>query len=594
MISNTAGKTLLKVGDPYNLSVLKDERNRIDKELKNKGYFYFSSDYLYYHADSALGNRRINLDLDVKPNIPLVSKTAFSFDKIFIFDDYSLENYHPDTTIIDHFYYVSNNHQFNPKTILDAVFIAPGNVYSRQDHYNTLSYLMGLGVYKFANARFVILDTLNGKMGAGIYLTPQQKMSVGAEFSAAVKTNNYVGPGLNLNLKNRNTFRGAELFSINLGGRFETQFSGDYKGETSYEVTLDGTLTFPRFVPFRFNRNLSREYVPKTAINLGGGLYSRVRYYNLQSFNLTLSYSWKSSPTITHTFKPADINFTKLLSSSDEFQKYLDENPTIKRSFEEQLIIGSGYTITYSNQSLKNKQNYFMVSQGLELSGNMANLITSGIHGTKPSPEGQHKILGVPYSQYVRLSNEIRYFWNLGRYDQIGIKTIAATAIPYGNSATIPYVKQFFVGGTNSVRAFRARTVGPGTYAPPDSVSNLYVDQSGDIKIEASLEYRFPIYGYFKGALFVDAGNIWLVNEDAQRPGGKFNFKTFTKELAVGSGLGLRADFTFVIIRFDMAFPLRKPYLPDGERWVVDKLQLGNPSWRKNNIVYNIAIGYPF
>ncbi|MCF8364848.1 MAG: outer membrane protein assembly factor, partial [Bacteroidales bacterium] len=273
---------------------------------------------------------------------------------------------------------------------------------------------------------------------------------------------------------------------------------------------------------------------------------------------------------------------------------YLDENPTIKRSFEEQLIIGSGYTITFSNQAINKNHNYFMVSQGLELAGNLANFLSSGIQGNRPSPENQHELFGVPYSQYVRLRNEMRYFLNIGRHDQVGIRTIAATAIPYGNSATIPYVKQFFVGGTNSVRAFRARTLGPGTYSPPDSLSNLYVDQSGDIKLEASLEYRFPIYGYLKGAIFVDAGNIWLVNEDEQRPGGKFDFKTFAKEFAFGSGLGLRIDFSFVVIRLDLAFPLRKPYLPDGERWVFDDIQLGNSSWRKNNMVFNLAIGYPF
>jgi len=593
-IKMTEEETLIKSGNPYALSVLKDERSRIDKYLKNNGYFYFSPDHLLFEADSTTGNREIDLALEIKPDIPKVSNTAYVIDKIYVFDDYSLENYTPDTTIFNNVYYISNNHFFNPPTILDAVFLTPEHVYSRQNHYNTLSYLMGLGVYKFANARFNISDTTKGTMTAGIYLTTLQKMSVGAEFSGAVKTNNYIGPGLNLNFKNRNTFRGAELFSVTLGGRFETQFSGDFQGETSYEITLDGTLTFPRFVPLRFSRNQSREYVPRTTIGIGGGIYSRVRYYELQSFNVTLGYSWQSSKRITQSFKPVDISFTNLANSSEEFQDYLDENPTIKRSFEEQIIIGSGYTFTYSNFYLKNNPSNFMISQGIEFSGNIASLITSAALGSKPTPENQHNILGVPFSQYVRLRNEIRYFRRIGRKNQIGIRTIAAAAIPYGNSATIPYVKQFFVGGTNSIRSFRARTVGPGTYAPPDSLSNVYVDQSGDIKLEASIEYRFPIYGYFKGAFFADAGNIWLVNKDKQRPGGQFDISSFAKELAVGAGLGLRIDFTFVIIRFDMAFPLRKPYLPEGERWVFDKIQLGNPSWRKDNMVFNIAIGYPF
>jgi outer membrane protein assembly factor BamA len=218
----------------------------------------------------------------------------------------------------------------------------------------------------------------------------------------------------------------------------------------------------------------------------------------------------------------------------------------------------------------------------------------SGIKGKPPGPDNQYQILNVPYSQFFRLRNEIRYFINLGKKDRLAWRIILAGGIPYGNSTTMPYVKQFFVGGTNSVRAFRARTVGPGTYYPPDTLSTVYVDQAGDIKFETTLEYRFPIYGYFKGAFFVDAGNIWLVNEDEQRPGGDFRASDFYKELAVGSGFGARIDFSFVVIRFDLAFPLRKPYLPEGERWVFDKIELGSSSWRKQNIILNIAIGYPF
>lgn len=593
-IKHTQAETLLKPGAPYNLNVIKDERTRIDKYLKNNGYFYFGVNYLLFDADSTIGQRQINLDLKVSPTIPMVSGMAYTFDTIYVYDDYSLDIHNPDTVKLNNYYYISNSHFIKPKTILDAIFMHPDSLYSREDHYNTLSHLMGLDVYKFANARFTIADTLRGKMNSGIYLTPEKKLSLSAEISAAVKSNNYAGPGLKISLKNRNTFRGAELFSLNLGTRVETQYSGEYQGETSYEITLDGTLAFPRFVPFRFNRNLSRQYVPKTIINIGGGLYSRVRYYELHSFNVSLGYSWQSSKRITQQFRPIDINFTNLVKSSDEFQKYLDENPTIKRSFEEQFIIGGGYNITYSNQYLKQKRSNILISQDIQLSGNLVSLLTAASQGSLPTSDEQHLLLGVPYSQYVRLRNEIRLFFKSGKKNMFATRLISAGAFPYGNSATIPYVKQFYVGGTNSVRAFRARTVGPGTFAPSDTLDAGYLDQSGDIKIESSLEYRFPIYGYLKGALFVDAGNIWLVNKDEQRPGGVFNFDKFYNEFAVGTGFGFRLDFNFVVVRFDLAFPIRKPYLPEGERWVIDDISLGSSSWRKNNIVLNIAIGQPF
>lgn len=592
-IKQAKPEMLIQPDDPYDLSKFVDERTRIENVLKDKGYFYFSKDYLLFDADTSVGNKQIAVDLKVKPTTPPLARTPFKLKNIYILDDYSLDDYHPDTTIIDNHFYLSKNHYFKPKTILDAVFLTDDSLYSRKDHYNTLSHLMGLGIYKYTNARFEVTDTTGGLMNARFYLTPQKRISVGAQVSAAIKTNNFAGPGLNLSFKNRNAFRGAEAFQVTLGGRFETQYSGQYKGETSYEITLNGTLTLPRFVPIPFGRNQSRQYVPKTTISAGGGLFSRVRFYELHSFNAALGYNWRSSDRFAQAFSPIDISYTNLAKSSDEFQKYLDDNPTIKRSFEEQYILGSSYSFTYSTLHLKNKHT-FLISESADVSGNLAQLVSKNFPGLVDQQDGQYEFLNVPFAQFARLRSEARYFINTGNSTSVGMRLIVAAGIPYGNSITMPYVKQFFVGGTNSVRAFRARTVGPGSYSPPDSLDNLYVDQAGDIKLEYSVEYRFPIHSFLKGAFFVDAGNIWLVNADEQRPGGEFDFNNFYRELALGAGIGLRIDLDFLVIRFDMALPLRKPYLPEGERWVFKDIALGSPSWRHENFTLNIAIGYPF
>ena len=586
--------TLIKPDKTYKLVDFEDERNRIDKSLKDIGYFYFSPNYLVFDADTTIGSYQIDLNLKLKPDIPPDSRNAFRLGKVVIFDDYSLRNYHPDTVSIDGYMYLSAKHFFKPSAILDAIFLKKDSLYSREKHYNTISHLMGLGVYKYANARFSKADSASNILDVDIILTPAKKMSVGTEVSAQLKTNNYVGPGVKLSFKNRNIFRGAEMFSINLGGRFETQFSGDNVGETNYEITLDGSLNIPRYVPFKFGKNTVRRYVPSTVITVGGGLFSRVRLYELHSFYTSMGYNWRTNEKISQVLNPVDVSYTNLAKSSKEFEDYLDKNPTIRKSFEEQFILGISYTFTYSNLFLRKKRTNFYYSGSLGLAGNLAGLITTAALGSRPTAENPHKILGVPYSQYARLRNEIRFFINMSKQNQLGFRVIVANGIPYGNSSTLPYVKQFYVGGTNSVRAFRARTVGPGSYNPPDSLSNLYIDQSGDIKLETSIEYRFTIVNFLKSALFVDVGNIWLASEDEQRPGGKFNSKTFYKELAVGGGLGFRLDFSVVVIRFDFAFPMRKPYLPEGERWVFDKIQLGSKSWRKENILLNIAIGYPF
>ncbi len=593
-IDSTKGKTLIKPHQPYDLDVFEQERQRIDDVLKNSGYFYFSPQNMLFIADTMVGHHQIDVNLTLKPDMPEDARIPFRIHNVYVHDDYSLQNYHPDTLHIGTYYYLTDNSFFKPSTVLEAVFLRKDSLYSRRDHFNTLSHLMGLGIYKFANARFVKVDSLQGELNANIYLTPYKKMSVTAEMSAAVKTNNFAGPGLKLSFKNRNTFRGAELLTINLKGRFETQYSGKYRGETSYEISMDASLSFPRFVPIRFQRNVSRQYVPTTVITAGGGIYSRVRLYELHSFNLSLGYNWRHSDRISHSFKPIDISFTNLAKSSTEFETYLQNNPTIRRSFEEQFILGSAYTFTYSTMHLDQKRNRVFVSEGADVSGNLASLATRLTSGSWSSPENQQKLLNVPYSQFARIRSEVRFFHTLNKNSELAWRLITAAGVPYGNSSTMPYIKQFFVGGTNSVRAFQARTVGPGTYQPPDSVSNIFVDQTGDIKVESSLEYRFGIYKFVKGALFADAGNIWLVNADAQRPGGKFNINNFYRQLAVGTGFGIRFDFNFVVIRFDLAFPVRKPFLPQGQRWVFNKINPGSRAWRRDNLVLNIAIGYPF
>ncbi|NTW25767.1 MAG: BamA/TamA family outer membrane protein [Lentimicrobium sp.] len=586
--------SLIKKGKPYNLKDFENERIRIDGLLKEKGYYYFKPDYLLFTADTAIGEHKINSWLKVKPGIPAEAPIAFRLNNIYIFDDYSLGSSKPDTVKIGNYFYVSEKHLFKPQTILGVVFLEKDSLYSRTDHYNTLRNLMGIGVYKYANARFKPDDSLTGRMNVNLFLTPVKKISLSAEMSAAIKSNNFAGPGLNLIYKNRNLFAGAELLTLSLGGSFETQVSGESKGQTSYQVNLDGSLALPRFVPSILGRKTSRTYVPKTIFAGGFGIYSRVNLYKMNSFNSSIGYSWRRNERISHLFRAIEASFTNLTETTAEFEDYLNENPTVRKSFEEQFIVGGSYTFVNSNFHFNSRKHVFYLSESIDLAGNLLSLVTRFTEESWATAENQHKIFGLPYSQFINLRSEFRYLLNLNRKSQIAWRFIGGAALPYGNSTTIPYIRQYYVGGTNSIRAFIARSLGPGTYSSTDSLNNSYIDQAGDIKLETSIEYRFDIYKYFKGAVFADAGNIWLVNEDPQRPGGKFNPNTFYKEIAVGSGLGFRFDFKIIVLRIDLAFKLRKPYLPEGERWVFNDLDLGSKSWRRENILWNIAIGYPF
>jgi outer membrane protein assembly factor BamA len=598
-IHNLQNESILKMGNIYSLVDFENARLHIDSVLKEKGYFYFNADYLIFTADTTVGDKEVNVWLNLKPEIPKEASKEFKFKDIYVVDDYSLTDYHSDTTQVSNYYYVSEKHMFKPEIILHSVFLEKDSLYSRQNHLNTIRHLMGIGVYKFAIARFTTEDSPGGSlpegqavMNANIFLTPFKKISLGAEMSAAVKTTGFAGPGLKLSYKNKNALGGAELFAVTLGGNFETQLRGDTKGQTSYKVTLDASLTLPKSVPFKLGRKDYKSTFPKTIITTGIGLYSRVSLYDLHSLNLSLGYSWRQGERISHLLRPIDIIYTDLANTTADFQAYLNENPTVRRSFEEQFVIGASYVFTYSDFGHHLKHNFYL-SEGIDLSGNLVNGIAT-LAGAPLTAGEQHELLGLPFSQFIKLRNEERYFYNISKADQLGFRLIAGAGIPYKNSSTMPYSKQFFAGGPSNIRAFLSRSVGPGTYLLPDSVKEISIDQAGDITVESSIEYRFNIIKSFKGALFTDAGNIWLVNEDTSRAGGKFNVNTFYKELAVGSGVGFRFDFTFIILRFDAAFPVRKPWLPEGERWVVNQIAFGNPSWRSENIVWNIAIGYPF
>ena len=200
----------------------------------------------------------------------------------------------------------------------------------------------------------------------------------------------------------------------------------------------------------------------------------------------------------------------------------------------------------------------------------------------------------MPFSQFIKIENDFRHYYKLGRDSQLASRVIVGAGYAYGNSSEMPFIKQFFIGGTNSLRAFRARSVGPGTFnGAAANTSTFLPDQSGDIKIELNTEYRAKIYGLVKGALFLDAGNIWLLNDNPEKPGAKFS-KKFISEVAFGAGAGLRFDISFLILRTDLAFPIRKPYLSEGNRWVLDKVDFGSGAWRKENLIFNLAIGYPF
>lgn len=608
----------LKIGQRYNLERLQAEQTRIEEALENLGFYFFDDRHLIFEADSTVGDRQVDLTLMLESGVPEKAKRKYYLKNINVYPDFTLSidttQLGSDTLKVDGYNYIDKQKNFRPKAITKVINIEPGKVYRRIDREYTLGHLMSLGAFKFVNVKFIESQKDSSTLDANIYLTPYFRKSIRAEFQATSKSNNFVGPGLSVTFTNRNALRGSERLDLTISSGYEVQISRKQASPlNALELGGEAKLTFPRLmVPFKINYP-GRKYLPTTDISIGSRIQQRISYFTLNTFNLAYGYTWRENTLKSHEFYPVDINFVQLGKVSTDFTDRLKENPYLARSFDDQFIPGARYSYTLNTQLNEKRTDKFRETKfdrshiyfngRVDVAGNLLHAVKGKAFAQDPSVS-QEKIFGSPYSQFVKGEIDFRHFWQIDEKNQLATRINTGIGYAYGNSVTMPYIKQFAVGGSSSIRAFPARSIGPGTYnirkmAPEQRI--LFIDQRGDVKIEGNAELRYDITKMFKTAAFIDAGNIWLLREETDstdgkflRTGGKFEKDKFLKQLAVGTGLGVRLDFNFFLLRFDLAFPLRKPWLPDGERWVFNKIDFGSSNWRKENLILNIAIGYPF
>lgn len=577
-------KSFLKPGIEYNLDLLKTERIRMDALLKDKGYFNFSPDYLLFKANTSETDHTIDLQLTLKDSIPQNALTVYHIGKVYVNQDYSLKAKTSDNK-------KDTANAIKPAIILRSIFLREGEIYSRKNHAITLNRLMSMGNFKFVSVKFTDNDTIvPGFLDANILMTPMTKRAFKAEIDFVSKSNNFMGPRLDLSYINRNTFHGAELLNLNLTGSFEAQF-----GRTnlfSYALAPQAELYFPDIlIPFKIIRT-NGLYAPKTRFSLSYNFMKRVNYFDMRTIQFIYGFKWKDNILKEQELSPITLSNTSITNTSVAFQDLLTANPYLKKSYEEQFIAGGRYSFTYNEQLGQDKKIQYFFHLTTEAAGNAFSLVKS-MTGEKISSDNPSKILGSTYSQYAGITLEGRGYYNFMDKDKIAVRFFAGIAKPYGNSSSLPYSKEFFSGGPNSIRAFPINSVGPGTYQQSTLNSGI-LPLGGDMKLESNAEYRFNIIRYFKGALFVDAGNVWLLESNPTIAVQSFSFSKFADEIAVGAGMGLRVDLNFFVLRFDLATPLRKPWMEENHRWVINQINFGNSSWRKDNLVLNIAIGYPF
>lgn len=585
-------RSLFREGEPYDLDIVKAERARIDTRLKQRGFYFFGPDYLIASVDSTVGNHKVDIAMQVKDETPVAARRQYRINDIVVYADYDINS---DTSIASAKTYhgytiVDPNHRFNPKMFVRTLVFDSGDLYNRDDHNLSLNRLTTIGVYRFVKARFLpVSDSL---LNAYYYLTPTEKKSLRVQVSGLTKSNNANGGELALSWRHRSLFKGAELLTVTAYAGLEKQFSsGSSKTRVDTRRTgVEADLYIPRIVaPFRFRTNSG--FVPHTKFTLGYELFNRSTQYLLTTYRGSYGYVWKENILSEHQLNIINISSVQPTNITKQFQDSLDntaQGALLRRTIEKQFIIGPNYNYNYNtlNKPGTRRKSDFYFNGNFDWS---APFIFSG-----DTAAGKQKTLfRTPLSQYIRTEVEFRYTYKLGTFSSFNTRFLGGYGYAYGNSTFLPYVKAFFAGGTSDIRAFRSRLLGPGTYYAGNPRTQLVPDQPGDIKLEANAEYRVKLFSIVRGALFVDAGNVWTRNEDPSRPGAKFS-NQYLKQIAVGMGAGLRFDISILVLRLDLAIPVRLPYRPDGQRWVFDEIDFGNKDWRRNNLVFNLAIGYPF
>ncbi len=592
-INHLLAETELKAGSRFDLTTLKQERDRIDEGLKQKGYYNFNSDYLIFEADTNISDsaRLFKLYLRLKKNTPENGLIPYQVDQIQVFPNYSLDESGEklDTVSLEGKEFIQGNFVFKPTLLNEYILIEKGEKYDPTKSRLSSNRLSSIGNYKFVNLRYEELNKKDsiGHLAASFYLSPMTKRSVRAELLAVSKSNNFAGPALNLVYRNRNIFHGGETFNVTGNIGYELQVAGGDRSKLeSIQLGLKADLIFPRVIFFFPINDKFRYSVPKTKISVGTEYLSRGGLYKLNSFFTSYGYFWNANQFAYHEINPISINIVNLSESSPEFDEILESNPFLKKSFEQSFIAGINYIFNYNKLNDRFRRHGYFIGAGIDFAGNAIHLLD------KVAGKDEGKIFGLEYAQYGKVDLDFRYHLNFTENQTLASRLFAGVGVPFGNSSSLPFTKQYFSGGPNSIRAFRIRSIGPGSYLPENNDTNAYFDQSGDIRLEGNLEYRFPMVSFLKGALFLDAGNIWLMNENDALPGGKFS-SNWWKEIAVGTGFGLRVDIEFFVIRFDLATPLRKPFLQEGERWG-NTFDISSKTWRKENLIFNFAIGYPF
>ncbi|MDE6812304.1 MAG: BamA/TamA family outer membrane protein, partial [Duncaniella sp.] len=585
LIDSLARKSkYFQVGSRYSTDSLAHLRVNIANAVRNKGYYYFRPEYIQYLADSTLNPGSIAIKLDIADNTPSLALSQYRTGEITTYIYKNRGGGTPDTTETERgtlIRYMPS--RLREGLIPSCIAFREGRIFSVRQMNNTQMRLARLGIFNNIGIN-VERDTTHlddHLLNVIIECTYDRPLEASIEANVSSKSNSYLGPGISLGLTNRNLFGGGELLTVALTGSYEWQTGSGRNNSVfnSYEVGLNGTLAFPRLLAPKFIPR-TRRSTSWTRLSLGADLLNRPHYFKLSQFNAGFAYDWQSSKYISTTWTLFKLTYNKLQHTTPVFDSIMNANPAIALSFQSQYIPQMSYGLVYDRAM--NRSNTINVQFTAQEAGNIFWSIYE-LCGKK----GEKMLFKTPFSQFIKAYGQVVYgrrlFSDHWLVNRIGI----GAAYAYGNSTQVPYSEQFYCGGANSVRAFTVRSIGPGSYRAPADQVNGYFDQTGTFLFIANSEYRFPILGPLHGAVFLDAGNVWTLKNEPERPGGQLQARSFLKDLAVGTGVGLRFDISMLILRGDLGIGIHAPY-------DTGKHGYYNMESFKKSLAFHLAIGYPF
>lgn len=624
MIRVSRWQSALKKGSPFSVPDLDGERNRLSGIFRDNGYYYFRPEYIHFRADTVAKPLLVQLQVTPSAKIPEQAQRQYYMGRtqinVYEHDARELVDTlarpaklsrrmrnmiarmrkkhpasftRPSSLQKNAVVMAYSGTPGRPPLKMNAVrrFIAyrPGDLYSLSTQETVQSNLSGMGVFSQLSMKFSPRDTTATCDTLDVEITARLDKPYDAEFkgNVATKSNGLVGPGVSFSMSKQNVFRGAETLSFEAHGSYEWMTGAQLKGKdnllNSFEYGTSLNLTYPRLLLLGLGQRFNRRAKATTTYKLSADWMNRSGYFNRVLLSARILHTYQRRPTIVHEVVPLRLDYDKQLHTTAKFDSIIAYNQALYASLRNQFVPSAQYTVTMTNKRKVRYDRRFTLL--VKEAGNLTSL--GYAMAGQPFARQNKGLFGVPFAQYAKVTGEfVESFRLFHTQTPIVARVFAGVVYSYGNATIAPYNDLFTVGGANSIRAFGVRSIGPGSYNPKHS-NYSYIDEMGDLKLEANVEYRFPLISKLYGAMFVDAGNVWLLKSDAGRPGGSINRRRLGKDIALGTGFGLRYDLDFLVVRFDVGIGLHAPY---------DTGKSGYYNMTKfwDSLGFHLAVGYPF